>query len=251
MSTRTRAVADHLFSDVRLAALYDLFCGGRKDFDFYLKLVMSANSVLDVGCGTGALLHRAKEAGHTGRLCGLDPAVGMLEQARRRSDVEWILGDLASVGWDREFDLIVMTGHAFQVFVEDDDLRTALAAIRSALSDDGRFAFETRNPLVREWEHWTSAAAAEVTDSDGAVVRMAREVQTPVVGDIVSFTHTFTSPSWDRPQISQSTLRFLDAGSLSSFLSDSGLVIKEQFGDWGGQSLTTTSPEIITIARRR
>jgi ubiquinone/menaquinone biosynthesis C-methylase UbiE len=146
MSTRTGAVADHLFSDVRLAALYDLFCEGRRDFDFYLKLVMSAKSVLDVGCGTGALLHRAKEAGHTGRLCGLDPAVGMIEQARRRSDVEWILGDLASVGWDREFDLIVMTGHAFQVFVEDADLRTALAAIRSALFDDGRFAFETRNP---------------------------------------------------------------------------------------------------------
>jgi ubiquinone/menaquinone biosynthesis C-methylase UbiE len=251
MSTRTGAVADHLFSDVRLAALYDLFCEGRRDFDFYLKLVMSAKSVLDVGCGTGALLHRAKEAGHTGRLCGLDPAVGMIEQARRRSDVEWILGDLASVGWDREFDLIVMTGHAFQVFVEDADLRTALTAIRSALFDDGRFAFETRNPLVREWEHWTSANAIEVTDSDGVVVRMAREVQTPIVGDIVSFTHTFTSPSWDRPQVSQSSLRFLDVGLLSSFLSDSGLVIEEQFGDWGGQSLTATSPEIITIARRR
>jgi hypothetical protein len=80
---------------------------------------------------------------------------------------------------------------------------------------------------------------------------MAREVQTPVVGDIVSFIHTFTSPSWDRPQVSQSTLRFLDAGSLSSFLSDSDLVIEEQFGDWSGQSLTATSPEIITIARRR
>jgi SAM-dependent methyltransferase len=206
MSARTGTVADHLFCDTRLAALYDLFCDGRNDFDFYLKLMMSAKSVLDVGCGTGALLHRAREAGHTGRLCGLDPAIGMLEQARRRSDVEWILGDLASVRWDREFDLIVMTGHAFQVFVEDDDLRAALAAIRSALSDDGRFAFETRNPLIREWERWTSADVAEVTNSDGAVVRMAREVQTPVVGDIVSFTHTFTSPSWDRPQVSQSTL---------------------------------------------
>jgi hypothetical protein len=80
---------------------------------------------------------------------------------------------------------------------------------------------------------------------------MAREVQTPIVGDIVSFTHTFTSPSWDRPQVSQSSLRFLDVGLLSSFLSDSGLVIEEQFGDWGGQLLTATSPEIITIARRR
>ena len=90
---------DRLFDDPELAALYDLFspCDGRADFAFYLPLVMSAKAVLDVGCGTGALLHRARIEGHKGRLCGLDPARGMIEQARRRSDVEWVLGDLASV----------------------------------------------------------------------------------------------------------------------------------------------------------
>ena len=55
----------------------------------------------------------------------------------------------------------------------------------------------------------------------------------------------------DRPKVSRSTLRFLDAESLSSFLSDAGLAIEEQFGDWDRQPLTDTSPEIITIARRR
>lgn len=225
------AMPDRSFSDARLAALYDLFCPWRSDLDFYLGLVMSARSVLDVGCGTGALLHRARGSGHAGRLCGLDPAAGMLRQARKRADIEWYFGDLGSVGFDREFDLVVMSGHAFQVFVKDDDLRSSLAAIRSALTDDGRFAFETRNPLVREWERWIPANAAEVTDADGVVVRMTREVETPVDGKIVSFTHTFTSPSWDRPQISRSTLRFLDRDSLSSFLSAAGLVIEEQFGD--------------------
>src|SRR4051794_8087512 len=89
---RTSLVVDRFFADVRLAALYDAFCEGRPDFEFYLPLVMSAKSVLDVGCGTGALLHAAREAGHVGRLCGLDPAEGMLQQARRRSDIEWMLG---------------------------------------------------------------------------------------------------------------------------------------------------------------
>ena len=143
-----------------------------------------------------------------------------------------------------------MTGHAFQVLVEDRDLRAALAAIRSALTDDGCFAFETRNPLVREWERWTPDKFAEVTDADGAVVRMSREVQTPIQGDRVSFTHTFTSPHWDHPQVSRSTLRFLDANSLRSFLSDAGLEIEEQYGDWNRQSLTASSPEIITFAKR-
>lgn len=211
---------DRLFTEASLASLYDLFSPRerRSDFDFYLPFVMSARAVLDVGCGTGALLHRARESGHSGRLCELDPAAGMFEQARKRSDIEWILGDLASVRFDREFDLVVMTGHAFQVLVEDSELRTALAAIRSALTEEGRFAFETRNPLVREWERWNPAQAHEVTNAAGAVVRMVREVQRPVKGDIVSFSHTFTSPKWDRPQISRSTLRFLDADLLSAFL---------------------------------
>lgn len=239
-----------MFSDASLAVLYDELNPWGPSDDFYLGLVMSAEAVLDVGCGTGALLHRARKTGHTGRLCGLDPAGGMLEQARKRSDIEWILGDLASVGWDQEFDLVVMTGHAFQVFVEDDELRASLATIRSALTEDGRFAFESRNPLVRAWEQWIPDHGAEVTDAAGAVVRVEHEVETPVEGDVVRFTTIFASPSWDRPQVSRSTLRFLDAGSLSSFLSDAGLAIEEQFGDWARHPLTHTSPEIITIARR-
>jgi len=243
-------VVDRLFSEPRLAELYDAVCEGRRDFGFYLPLVMSAETVLDVGCGTGELLRLARQRGHIGRLCGLDPADAMLDQARTRSDIEWILGDLASVAWFQEFNLVVMTGHAFQVFVEDDEIRASLAAIRSALTDDGRFAFETRNPLVREWELWTPANAVEFVGADGAVVRVANEVETPVERDVVRFTQTFTSPSWDRRQVSVSTLRFLDADSLASFLSDAGLAIEEQFGDWAGHPLADTSPEIITIARR-
>ena len=242
-------MVDRLFSEPRLAELYDAFCAGRPDFDFYLPLVMSAKSVLDVGCGTGELLRLAREAGHTGRLCGLDPAEAMLQVAQQRRDVEWVHGDLNSVDWSREFDLVVMTGHAFQVFVDDNQLRASLAAIRSALTEDGRFVFETRNPTARGWEAWTPDNAVEIVHS-GRLVRMAHQVETPIVGDTVSFTATFTSSTWDRPLVSRSTLRFLDADSLSSFLSDAGLTIEEQFGDWDRQSLTDTSPEIITVARR-
>lgn len=245
-------MVDRQFSDAGLAELYDVLhpWEQRDDLGFYRPLVMAAEAVLDVGCGTGALLHRVREDGHTGRLCGLDPAGGMLEQAGKQSDIEWILGDLASVGWEQQFDLVVMTGHAFQVFVDDDQLRASLAAIRSALTENGRFAFETRNPRVRAWERWTPDHAVEATDASGAMVRMEHEVETPVEGDVVRFSTTFTSPSWDRPQVSRSTLRFLDADALSSFLSGAGMAIEEQFGDWPRHPLSDTSPEIITVARR-
>jgi hypothetical protein len=47
----------------------------------------------------------------------------MLRQARARAGIEWVLADAASARWHGEFDLAVMTGHAFQVLVSDDDLR--------------------------------------------------------------------------------------------------------------------------------
>ena len=174
----------------------------------------------------------------------------MLEQARQKqADIGWVHGDLATVDFQREFDLVVMTGHAFQVLVEDDQLRASLAAIHSALTLEGRFAFETRNPLVRAWERWTPDNAVEVVHS-GRSVNMSTQVETPVKGDLVSFTHTFTSPEWDQPHTSRSTLRFLDFESLSDLLTHSGFQIEEQFGDWERQPLTDASPEIITIAKR-
>ena len=125
-----------------------------------------------------------------------------------------------------------------------------MAAIRSALNEGGRFAFETRNPLARAWEQWEEQYTGQVTDGGGAVVRREHRVETPVEGDVVRFTTTYTSPGWDRPRTSHGMLRFLGVDSLSSFLSEAGLEIVQQFGDWSRLPLTDTSPEIITIARR-
>jgi ubiquinone/menaquinone biosynthesis C-methylase UbiE len=246
------AVADRHFVDPRLAELYDLWAppAERDDLGFYLPLVMAAEAVLDIGCGTGALLHLARQAGHRGRLCGLDPADGMLDLARRHTDIEWVSGEAASASWDQEFDLAVMTGHGFQVLVEDDEIRAALAAIRAALKNDGRLAFETRNPLARAWETWTTDNAVEAAAPPGEPVRMAHQVEQPFDGRTVSFITTYTSPGWNGPQLSHSTLRFLDAEQLAAFLSDTGFAIEDQLGDWDRRPLADTSPEIITVARR-
>ncbi|MFN2483989.1 MAG: hypothetical protein ABR509_03515 [Candidatus Limnocylindria bacterium] len=113
------------------------------------------------------------------------------------------------------------------------------------------FAFETRNPLVRRWEEWIPAKGYDFIDATGTRVRWESNVETPVVGDVVRFTTRYTSRSWDSQQYSSSTLRFLDAKTLASFLTDAGLVIEQQFGDWDRQPFSPSSPEIITIATRR
>jgi SAM-dependent methyltransferase len=244
-------MVDLAYCDARLAALYDRLYPRPPSFDFYLPMMMAAGSVLDAGCGTGALLHEARRGGHAGRLCGLDPAAGMLAQARARPDIEWICGDLLSVGWVSEFDLVMMTGHAFQVLLTDAEIRAVLGAIRTALREEGIFAFDTRNPAARAWEHWIPQNAVEVLDEEGETVRLALEVERPFDGRTVTFTETFTARSWERPRVSRSTLRFLERQPLAALLAEAGFGIEVQFGDFGHQPLTATSPEIITIARAR
>ncbi|WP_433891482.1 class I SAM-dependent methyltransferase [Streptomyces sp. CA-111067] len=242
--------------DVNHAAVYDVVnpWGRAPDDAFYLSRVMAARAVLDVGCGTGMLLRQARASGHQGRLCGLDPDDAMLARARESSagaGIDWVLGDLGSASWQGEFDLVVMTGHAFQELRTDEELRGSLRAIHTALTEDGRFVFETRNPAARAWLRWTPEHARESVDpATGATVRTAHQVQLPPDGDLVTFTTTVTSTDWAAPATGRSTLRFLDAPALAAHLADAGLTVLAQYGDWDGSPLTEASPEIITTVAR-
>jgi len=244
-------VVDRPYTDTSLAAVYDALNRWGPDDDFYLDLVMAAPTVLDVGCGTGRLLHGARKAGHRGRLVGLDPSAAMLVRARDgRRDVEWVLGDLRSHVWHGEFGLVVMTGHAFQELLGDEELRLALRAVREALGDGGRFVFETRNPAARAWEAWTPKHVREVDDGRGGRLRVWHEVEEPLRGDRVTFTTTFEGGRLRPPRVSRSTLRFLDADALAKLLAEAGLTVAEQYGDWGRGPLGPGTPEIITVARK-
>ena len=236
------------YSDEQAAALYDVLNPWGMSDDFYLSLVMEAGSVLDVGCGTGALLHRAREAGHAGRLCGLDPDEASLNVARRRADIEWVSGTAKSMASARKFELAVMTGHAFQVLLTDEDVCESLAAISRALVDRGRFAFETRNPRARAWERWNPANAMEVVDPAGEKVRVWHEVEA-ITGDVVTVTETTGDPDGTPLRVDRASLRFLDVEALRDFLADAGFLIETQYGGWLREPLAPTSPEIVTIAR--
>src|SRR3954454_4073994 len=96
----TDAVA--VYSDADAAALYDLLNRWGPSDDFHLRSVMAAPSVLDVGCGTGMVLHRARRGGHSGRLCGVDPDEAALTRARSSRDIEWISGTAAALSFDGE-----------------------------------------------------------------------------------------------------------------------------------------------------
>ena len=236
------------YSDADAAELYDLLNRWGTSDDFYLSFVMDAGSVLDVGCGTGVLLARARAEGHTGRFAGIDPDVSMLERARQRvPDAEWVEGKASDIAWVGEFDRAIMASNAFQFLVTD--LEESLQRIREALVDGGLFVFGTRNPEVREWENWNPTNPYDVIDHNGRELRMIYHVE-KVEGDVVTFTET-TALRDDTPlRTDRASLNFPGVDTLNAVLTKAGFTVEAQYGDWSRGPLTSASENIITVARR-
>ena len=224
----TRSTPDPIFSDVRLARVYDDLDGDRDDLDLYESIVaeLGASSVLDVGCGTGTLACRLARRGV--EVTGLDPAAASLDVARSKPGADAVtwLHAAADEAPNLGVDMVVMTGNVAQVFVADDEWTAALTAIRRAVADDGHVVFETRDPSYRAWEAWTREASVAVEATGAGPVERWVEV-TSVALPLVSFRWTFRFLDTHVVVESDSTLRFRTVDELDASLAAAGFRIDE------------------------
>jgi SAM-dependent methyltransferase len=239
-------MTDLHYTDPRLARLYDQDGGDRVDLAFYLSLAGTPpHCILDLGCGTGTLSLAFADRGH--HVTGVDPAAAMLAVAAAKQDagrVRWVQGDAQSFRSADRFDLIVMTGHAFQVLIDDASITAALAVMQDHLAPGGTVAFETRNPR-RDWAtRWHGQD--EKHHLDGAPVHQSRIVL-GTSADHVTFATRYAFP--DVTVTSISHLRFLSHGDVAARLDAAGLRVLSLFGDWTRAPFDPlTSDEMIFLA---
>ena len=217
-------MADAIFGDPRLAAVYDAFDGARDDLPAYRAIAaeLGADRVLDVGCGTGSLAVLLAAAGRT--VVAVDPALASLEVARSKdpaATVTWICGGAAAAPRACA-DLAVMTGNVAQVFLTDEDWTGTLRDIRAALRPGGHLAFETRRPERRAWEDWAASPGPVLLDVPGTGPVERRSRITGVDLPFVSFRDTFTFLADGAVLTSDSTLRFRGREEVESQLAACG-----------------------------
>lgn len=243
---------DALYQDPELAQFYDLENGWGPDLDTCRQLAADARSVLDLGCGTGRLAARLAERR---TVVGVDPAAAMLEIARQRPGghkVTWVHSDAQSVRLGRRFDLVLLTGHAFQVFLTGEDQKAVLSTIAGHLAPEGRFIFDARNPAAEEWREWVPEPSERRIEHPrfGAVKAWNDVVHDAATGIVTYQTHYRIVES-GRSFSASSKIRFTTREALAAILDEVGLEVDEWCGDWRGGAFKPTSPEIIPIGRLR
>ncbi|MDA2892739.1 class I SAM-dependent methyltransferase [Mycolicibacterium sp. BiH015] len=121
--------------------------------------------VLDVGCGDGYVTAQIAERLPGGSVLGVDPSPRMIEVARRRTtSASFVSGDVTSLVFDGEFD--VVTSFNALHWVQDQD--AAYRCMASALTPRGRayltfvcagprLAIEEMGMIVARQKRWGTA----------------------------------------------------------------------------------------------
>jgi malonyl-CoA O-methyltransferase len=136
----------------RASSTYDAAAGlqtrVRDELLSRLDLIRLAPQVaVDLGCGTGQGARALKDRYRSALVIGLDPALGMLRETRRRSGwlrpLQRVCGDVFQLPFGDGTVSLMFSNLMLQWC---DDLDTALAEIRRVLAPDGFFAFSTFGP---------------------------------------------------------------------------------------------------------
>jgi ubiquinone/menaquinone biosynthesis C-methylase UbiE len=219
---------DALFDDPRFARLYDPLDPDRGDLDVYAAIVdeFKAQTVLDVGCGTGTFACLLARSGRN--VVGVDPARASLDVARTKpgaESVRWIHGDATTLP-PLTADLAFMTGNVAQVFLTDEEWMATLAGIHSALRPGGRLVFESRDPEKQAWREWTRERTYIDTQLKGVGRVRTWTVLAEVAPPFVTFESTLILPSGETLH-STSTLRFRSRDELERSLVEAGYTVDE------------------------
>jgi SAM-dependent methyltransferase len=139
-----------------IAAVYDSslpphvvehYVGKRAAFVLGLR---SGGSVLDVGCGTGALARRLTGLGY--EVTGIDPSDGMLAVMRERSPgVRAVRGSGAELPFDPDSFDVVLSVATFHHIADPAAVRATLAEMTRVSRPGGRILIWDHNPRNPYW----------------------------------------------------------------------------------------------------
>jgi len=237
---------------------YDLEEGERSvaRIAFYCDLAKAVGGpVLEIACGSGLVTIPLAAQGL--EVTGVDLAHSMLEHARQKAEgenlnIHWIEADARSFDLRQAFQFVLLTGNAFQAFLRREDQEALLATVKQHLAPNGIFAFETRNPSGHDL---MDQPAEEFDQRYQSVERHLVSVSFTQRYDPLAQVMYWTSyRRWndgegDHKKETHIACRFTYPQELDALLHYNGFEVTQQYGNWNKETLSATSPSLISICK--
>lgn len=151
----------HYYDDLMSHVPYDKWA----DFtaSVLAKYDMQANSIVDLGCGTGEITTRLADMAPL--IYGVDLSADMLSVARAKygQEITWIKQNIRELAGFENIDLMTSYLDVINYLTEREDVKHAFSLIYNALSDKGVFIFDIHH-LAYVKKHLVNHTFADVTD---------------------------------------------------------------------------------------
>ncbi len=241
------------FSDPRLVALYDKLNPFGDDSEFFCKQAekLGAKTIIDLGCGTGLLTCELAKRGH--QMVGIEPSAAMLEVARSKpyaDQIKWIQGSFKQMK-GLQTDMVLMTSHVAQFFLEDKEWQEMLEAAHHALKPGGHIVFDIRrltNPPFPGWP--TEDNRRKFENIAAGPVEWWFKLLSVENKRVRYELHYFFVYSGEEV-VSVNELVFRSQEEVIQGLSNAGFEMEVVYGDWDNSVANPTSPEMIFVAKHK
>lgn len=216
--------------DAQYGALYDA------EIKFLTAMAREENrTILDICCGTGIVTIPLAEAGFD--ICGIDISEAMLAHAKTKAthlnNATFLLSNALDFTLRKRFDLAIMTGNAFQAFLDEHEVLKVLRNINKHLNKDGLVVFGTRLlegydiSLDQDFELWE-----EYKDSSENLVRfMGKKSRFDSKRNILFFDMK-RKYSDGKEIYSAIEIKFLPYNNMLSLMERAGFELEDQYADW-------------------
>jgi SAM-dependent methyltransferase len=247
------------------AELYDFeYRRRRADVNHYRRLAAEhapdGGAVLELGCGTGRILHALARDGH--RAVGIDLSQSMLVRAAQRADklpraarerVRLVRADLRRFALGERFPLVICPFNALQHMYSRLDVEEALAAIKAHVAPGGRFAFDvlfpelgwlTRDPS-RRW-----ARTRFTHPGNGRRYEYSTSQSYDPIAQILHVRlHYRPLDGKGREKIVRLAHRQFFPQELSTLLAHAGFRVEERWGGFSGEPFDGDSDSQVLVCR--
>lgn len=210
------------------------------------------SSLLDVCCGTGLVTIPLSKK--LSRVVGIDFSSSMVAFAKHKSsgcrNVVFYEMDAVDFKLNNVFDVVIMTGNAFQAFISESDFLAVLRNIKNHMHNDSIFVFDTRLPSPNNLETTCTYkyGSTYTSSSRGEVNVYGLDCNHPDSEDTMLHYMKRCYENGEEYE-SQIELKYRTIEEISNKLKSNGLKLIECYSDWCKTPILASSTNLVGVVK--